>query len=106
MQIKNGVRFSSGQQAMAVASQVIEGVYLDHAAECVITGGSEGRRPNTLPHRGWALDFRLNHISWTLATRIVTHVRDHLGDGFDVVAHGDGPSFHLHVEYDPKEETD
>ena len=103
MQIKNGVRFSSGDQAMAIALQAIVGVFRGHAVPLVITGGSEDRRPNTLHHRGWALDFRLNHVDWTLATRVVTDVRDHLNDAFQCVAHGEGRNFHLHVEYDPKE---
>ncbi len=103
MRIKNGVRFATGELAMGVAASLVDSVYEEFGCDCVVTGGSEGRRPNSLHHRGWALDFRLNNIDTSAADAISEAVRSRLGDGFDVVPHGDGASYHLHVEYDPKD---
>lgn len=107
MKIKDGVRFATGEQAMTVAVVVIDRIYEELAYECTVTGGCEGRRPNNLHHRGWALDFRMNDVTRSDQLTIATQVRTRLGDGdgFDVVLHGEGQNIHLHVEYDPKEES-
>ena len=67
MRIKNGVRFGSGEMAMTLAVVAVQEVYREASAEFVVTGGSEDRRPNNLHHRGWALDFRANHVDRGLA---------------------------------------
>ena len=103
VQIKDGVRFHSPAQAMAVASQVVEAAYASYSVSCVLTCGKEKHKPPSRHCYGGALDWRLNHADVQVAAAITDRVRKWLGDGFDVVAHGEGPSFHLHVEYDPKD---
>lgn len=104
MRIKNGVRFATGEQAMTIAALVIEREHHCRNFECEVTGAGENRRPNNLHHRGWALDFKMNHIEdGEVRLEIANDVRRNLGDGFDVVLHGAGPHIHLHVEYDPKD---
>ena len=104
MRIKHGVRFADGRQAVLVAAQVVQEVCREMLHECVVTSGSEDRRPNTLHGRGWAIDFRANHI-FPPPRRVVFSdtIRERLGDGFDVVLHGDDDAVHVHVEYDPKD---
>lgn len=104
MKIKNGVRFATGEQAMLMAGIEIERIYEKAGFHCELTGGAEGRRPNNLHHRGWALDFKMNHVDEERSRlAIANEARAALGDGFDVVLHGEGLNIHLHVEYDPKD---
>ncbi len=103
MRIKDGVRFHTGEMAMMHASMVTEAVCRRLFIECVLTGGSEGRH-FTSPHfHGYALDYRANHITESLARDFEKAVRADLGDGFDVVLHGEGANLHLHIEYDCKD---
>ena len=101
--IKDGVRFVSPVQAMAIAAQEVERCFEFYSAECELTGGIEEHEPPSLHPVGGALDFKLNHVTRSQAEAITRRVRERLGDGFDVIAHGEGLKFHLHVEYDPKD---
>jgi len=105
MRIKDGVRFSSPEMAMLLASMVVAKVFDEYDVALTLTGGCEGRR-QVVPHGfGGALDFRLNHVTISMAEAITEEVDRRLGDGFDAVDHGEGDNYHLHVEYDPKETT-
>ena len=103
MQIKDGVRFASDELAMMHASMVAQEVAREGGFPFVLTGGCEDRRHDNPHFYGRALDYRANHVNFDLAKRYERMVRNRLGDGFDVVLHGQGANLHLHVEYDPKD---
>ena len=102
LEIKDGVRWSSPEAAMAHASMVVVRVFDEYASDCTITCGVEEHEYPSKHTNGGALDYRLNHVTESAGRIIANIIRQRLGDGFDVVAHGAGVHFHLHVEYDPK----
>ena len=103
MRIKNGVRFTSPEQAMSHASMVIAFVYWQLGLELVITSGSDGQHmAGSLHYSGAALDYRVNHLTQEQRNLVIWNVKDRLGDAYDALIHGEGANIHLHVEYDPR----
>lgn len=105
LSIKPGVDLSVLAPQASLLIQVVSSVYGRHGLDCTITdvyrkpSGSKSFHP-----LGFAVDFRLNDIrSSARVEALVRDVRHALSSNYDVVAHGEGDNFHLHVEYDPKQ---
>lgn len=61
----------------------------------------------SLHYVGRAVDFRIKFSPDETENRRIgdewaSRMASLLGDQYDVIAHGRGPNFHLHTEYDPK----
>jgi hypothetical protein len=97
--VKNDVSIKLLSPQMALAAQIVDGVFADFDAVCTITAGEDGKhKHNSLHYKGLALDFRTRHVPPGLRPALAEAVRLALGPQFDVVLH----STHLHVEFDPK----
>lgn len=108
MRIKDGVRFSSPEMAMCIATIAVRDVFTDFGQDMLefcITGGIEDHQHPSKHVYGGGLDYRTKSLSLSEDEKwmLTAAVRRYLGDGFDVVLESVGkPNEHLHVEYDPK----
>lgn len=91
------------QPQMALAAQIVAGVFAKHDLDCDTTSCTEGKHGRGSKHPiGHALDFSLaeaNKITPRMADNITADCKAALGREFDVVNEGN----HLHVEFDPKQ---
>lgn len=99
MRIKSGVLLESLSPQMVLAALIVDRAYSDHAHECTITSGSDGKhKAGSLHYVGDALDFRTRDVEEAVMTELVATIKERLGENYDVVVEAD----HLHCEYDPK----
>ena len=124
LEIKPGVRLHGLTPEMAVAAEVVRGVYEDTglSAVCVITVGIEGQHTDTpCPsghYRGDALDFRTHDLlgGWQsrkgtgvdsesplgrLRSEIERRLGGHYGDYFVLLESWGTENEHIHVEHRP-----
>jgi len=101
LSIKKGVKLHSLSPQMAIATMIINQTCNDHALDCVITSGSDGKHmAHSYHYTGNALDFRHTYPgakSPVDSTDIRIAITEKLGENFDVVVE----QSHIHVEYDP-----
>jgi len=71
--------------------------------ECVITSARRPADAKFSWHQyGKAIDLRANHIARrTDVDKILAKLKVIYGSDYDIIAHGSGPNFHFHIEYDP-----
>ncbi len=114
MELKKGARFHELDSAIVLAAIIADQVWRKFGADGVtLTSGSEGERGDGV-HLNRSLHYPKNSPSgfsraidlriWNLpdgahdAPRAAKHLRERLGDDYDVVLAED----HIHVEFDPK----
>ncbi len=100
VRLKQGVKIVGLQAEMAVALQVIDGVYERiGVSETVITSGLDGRHSATSRHYlGYALDIRTRNVPMAQREELTKQVKKALGQDFFVLLERD----HLHVNIKPK----
>lgn len=119
MQIKEGVDLRPLKPQMVLAAQVVESVFSERfKSEAIITCGAEGNhKEGSLHPDGYALDFRLWHISEYTPeerkARLYETIRQDVLTRLGAVYRGPGApeggqydvvlesTPHLHVEFDP-----
>lgn len=95
--IKPGVKLHPAT-VWAVAIPVIFEVFRGFEVTPVITSGIDGHHmPGSLHYVGQAFDFRTRHVPAGDQAALVAHLKDALGEEFDVVLE----SSHVHIEWDP-----
>lgn len=100
--LKEGVKLHGLTPEMNLGIQIVHGAYLTLGYICVVTSVSDGEHmKGSLHYKGCAADFRIKQLSKNALARLPGLCRARLGDDFDVVLE----QTHLHVEWDPKEET-
>lgn len=108
MRLKRGVKLTGLTPQMAIANQIVNGVFKEFGVECVITSANDGTHgANSLHSRDGlcrAFDYRTHYVTLNgFEVKLRDEVKERLGDEFDVVMEGIGtPNEHLHVEHDPK----
>lgn len=97
MKLKEGVNLEGVQWQMFKAAVIAEAVFAKHGSELTITSANDSKHgPNTLHHKGLALDLR----TWQVTGRegaLIADLKRELGDDYDVVLESD----HIHMEFDP-----
>lgn len=103
MSIKDGVRFTSVDQAMAFADRVVSAAYARRGVVDVITSANDGRHGvGSLHFIGAAYDYRTKTVPRSEINGLVEEIREHLGEQYDVLFEYEGrPNEHLHVEFQP-----
>jgi len=113
MKLKPGVRLKGLVPQMVLGARVVECVYEEFGAPCVLTSGNDSKHGEGSLHHCLtgkytdglcrALDFRTKYETLNgkeIALRDA--VKAALGDDFDVVMEAVGTdNEHLHVEWDP-----
>ena len=96
MKLKDGVSLKDVSWRMFHAAVIAEAIYRKYGVDLVITSANDGKHgPNTLHHKGLALDLR----TWTLGGReaqVAEELKAALGEEYDVVLEKD----HIHLEHD------
>lgn len=103
--IKNGVSLTSLTPVQVGIWIVVQAAFHSHGRDCTLTDAARSRAegsPLSMHHVDRALDFRLNDMPTEVGHAVYETVRECLSDDFDVLAHGAGANWHLHVEFDPK----
>lgn len=95
----NTVNMSGLVPQMTVAILVMNYLYSEIDAECIITSANDASHSRTsLHYAGCALDFRIKHIKREQAQDIVIKANEALKQDYDVILE----SNHIHLEYQPK----
>ena len=104
MKIKAGVKLLGLVPQASIAMTIVNGVYLTHGKDLVVTSGVEGQHKRRSAHvSGRAFDGRVNYLSDTEAWKVWRACRRALGSEYDVVLEMKPyEKRHLHVEWDPK----
>lgn len=93
------VNLSGLMPQMSILIQVMDKLYEQAGADCVITSANDASHSTTsLHYAGAALDFRINNITKAQAQKIVGKANDALKQDYDVILEGN----HIHAEYQPK----
>lgn len=105
--MKPEVNASGTQPQIWFAIGVAYTEYAKRGYKCRITSlcdDTEGRVSNTKHSDGFAVDLGLRSLTDEEAHDLAISIKERLEPmGFDVVPHGKGDKFHLHIEYDPTE---
>lgn len=99
IRLKEGVNLNGTQGEafeIMVAAREAFGFF---GADAIITSGQDGKHgKGSLHGAGYALDFRIRHVSRVIAEKVVERMRKALGKDYDIVLEKD----HIHGEWDKK----
>lgn len=101
MMFKETVNRQGVQPCIYWAIGIAEMIYREAGFICVVTSmtDSHENRPNSLHHKGLAVDLRTRHLPAEIRQKVAGSLKAILDPlGFDVVLESD----HIHMEYDPK----
>ncbi len=96
--IKEGVALAGMQPETMLAILIAADICVRQQVNFVITSVKEGKHGKGSKHyTGHAFDMRTRHMAFSQRDEIVTDLRVHLGNSYDVVLESD----HIHIEFDP-----
>ena len=99
MKLKKGVRIHGICDEISFVMTAIEGVYLEHGAEAVVTSAIDGTHSRKSKHySGQAIDLRTRNVDTEHHRPLTAALQAAVGEDFDVVLERD----HIHLEWDPK----
>lgn len=102
LRLKPGVRLYGIRPEAAVGIYVAASVFTEFGYHCIVTSVADGTHSHaSLHYAGAGFDLRRRHVDDDDAEAVQDidkHLRDALGDEFDVVLE----DTHWHVEYQPK----
>ena len=102
MELKFGVKVAGVKPEIIVAMIVVDSVFQEHGAACVVTSCVEGKHgANSLHPKGYAIDVRSSVLSAIEQVSVRDDLKRRLGPDYDVILEID----HYHLEYDPKPEV-
>ena len=99
MTIKPGAKIRGIRPELAIALQIIDGIYRAHGLELMITEGTGATHmAGSLHYVGQAADLRSSNVPTAIHDPVINEIRTALGAEFDFVVEAD----HFHVEFQPK----
>lgn len=97
---KKGVKINGIKPEMLFAHMMIKSIFQSYGYPTIITSGVEGQHNYaSLHYVGFALDYRIKHLSDGVAELILSDMKEALTDEFDIVL----ARTHIHVEFQPKD---
>jgi hypothetical protein len=96
--IKSGVRIRGISNEILLGIVIAHSVFEELKQPMTITSITDGdHKAGSLHHTGEAFDLRTRGIEREVQLHILSQLKEHLGNSFDVVLEAD----HIHIEFDP-----
>ena len=97
---KGGARIFGIRSELVLALFICEQVYQAFNAEVVLTSVIDGKHSKgSFHYNGLGVDLRTKNLNKGDAPKVVSQIKERLGDDFDVVLEGN----HIHLEFQPKQ---
>lgn len=96
--IKPGVRIRGISNEILLGIMIAHSVFESLKHPMTITSITDGdHKAGSLHHTGEAFDLRIHDLEREVQLQVLSLLKEHLGNDFDVVLEQD----HIHIEYDP-----
>ncbi len=101
IQFKPGTDLTGVKPEMVMGHITVAAVFDHHSYDCIATSVTDGDHQRaSLHYPGYAIDYRLRHVSVPVWDRIEKDLKTSLGPQFDVILNE--AQRIVHVEYQPK----